>query len=71
MAGNIRSILNTRYWSTDVYQTSHRNDFIFYGLKNDILSKVIVNIMSGSSWRFRRFITLSLTAVHLDTEIVK
>ena len=63
--------MNTRYWSTDVYQTVYFNDFVFYGLKSEILSKVIVNGMSGNSWRFRRFITLSLTAVDLDTEIVK
>ena len=68
---NIRPILNTRYWSTDVYQTVYFNDFVFYGFKSKILSKVIVNGTSGSSLRFRRFITLSLTAVDLDTEIVK
>ena len=71
MTENIRPILNMCYWSTDVYQTVCFNDFVFYGLKSELLSKVIVNGMSGSSWRFRRFITLSLTAVDLDIEIVK
>ena len=70
MTENIRPILNMCYRSTDVYQTVCFNDFVFYGLKSEILSKVIVNGMSGSSWRFR-FITLSSTAVDLDTEIVK
>ena len=71
MTENIIPILNVHYWSTDVYQTVYLNDFVFYGLKSEILSKVIVNGMSGSSWGFRRFITLSLTAIDLDTEIVK
>ena len=68
---NIRPTLNLRYWSINVYQTVYSNDFVFYGLKTEILSKVNVNGMSGSSWKFTRFITLSLTAVDLDTEIVK
>ena len=37
---NIRSILNTRYWSTDVFETVYFNDFVFYGLKSNILSEV-------------------------------
>ena len=71
MTENIRPTLNLRYWSINVYQTVYFNDFVFHGLKTEILSKVNVNGMSGSSWKFTRFITLSLTAVDLDTEIVK
>ena len=71
MTENIRPILNKCYWSRDVYQTVYFNDFVFHGLKSKILSKIIVNEMSGSSWRFRRFKILSLTVVDLDTEIVK
>ena len=44
---------------------------MFYGLINDVLSKVIVNGMSGSSWRFRRFIMLNVKVLNLDREIVK
>ena len=42
------------------------NDFAFYGLRQNILSKVIVNGMSGSSWKFRR-----LVMIRLDRKIVK
>ena len=45
---NLRPILNTRYWTTDVYKATYFNDFVFYGLRQNILSKVIVNSMSGS-----------------------
>ena len=44
---------------------------MFYSLKNDILNKVIINGMSGSSWRFRRFITLTVKVLNLDRKIVK
>ena len=46
-------------------------DFAFYGLRQNILSKVIVNGMSGSSWKFYRFVMISLEVLNLDREIVK
>ena len=49
---NLTPILNTRYWTTDIYKTTYFNDFLFYGLRQNILGKVIVNGMSGSSWKF-------------------
>ena len=49
---NLRPILNTRYWTTDVYKAAYFNDFVFYGLRQNILNKVIVNGMPGSSWKF-------------------
>ena len=63
---NLRPFLNTRYWTTDVYKSTYFNDFVFYGLRQNILSKVIVNGMSGSSWKFRR-----LVMIRLDRKIVK
>ena len=71
MFENLTPILNTRYWTTDVYKATYFNDFAFHGLRQNILSKVIVNGMSGSSWNFRRFIMLSLKVLNLDREIVK
>ena len=68
---NLRPILNTRYWTTDVYKATYFNDFVFYGLTQNILSKVIVHDMSGSSWKFRRFVMISLKVLNLDREIVK
>ena len=68
---NLRPILNTRYWATDVYKATYFNDFVFYGLRQNILSKEIVNGMSGSSWKFCRFVMISLKVLNLDREIVK
>ena len=68
---NLRPILNTRYWTTDVYKATYFNDFVFYGLRQNILSKVIVNGTSGSSWKSRWFVMISLKVLNLDREIVK
>ena len=60
MQENLRPIVNTRYWTTEPFKTTNFNDYIFYSLRENILKRVIVNGMSGNSWRFRRFIYLNL-----------
>ena len=60
---SLRPILNSRYWTTSPYEGTYFNDFIFYGLKQEILSIVIINGMSGSSWHFKRFISLSVNVL--------
>ena len=68
---NLRSNLNTPYWSTDTYRATYFNDYVFHSLKQNILSKVIANGMTGSSWRFNRFILINLSVLKLDKEIVR
>ena len=68
---NLRPILNTRYLTTDVYKAPYFNDFVFHGLRQNILSKIVVNGMYGSSWKFCRFVMINLKVLNLDREIVK
>ena len=65
------NVLNTHYWSTDVYKTTYFKDYVFHSLKQNILSKVIVNEMSGSSWQFDRFVLINLTVLKLEEVIVR
>ena len=67
---DLRPIQNSRYWTTNSYEGIYFNDFICYGLRQDILIKVIVNGMTGSSWSFRRFISLSMKIIDIDAETV-
>ena len=60
-------LINTRYRTTETYNGIYFDDFIFYSLKNDILKRVIVNQMSGSSWYFKRFLHLAVKM--LDSEV--
>ena len=48
-------ILDTSVWQTDVYSGIYFNDFVKRNLSNDILKRVIVNDVTGWSWRFKRF----------------
>ena len=65
---DLRPILNSRYWTTDAYEGVYFNDFIFYGLRQNIFSKVILNVMTGGSWSFRNFISLFMNILDLDAE---
>ena len=56
----LQPILNSRYWSTATYDSIYFDDFTFFGLKQDILSRVIIKGMSGSSWHFKHFISLAV-----------
>ena len=71
VSDNLRPILNIRYWSTEAYRVTYFNDYVFYNLRQNILSKVISNGMSGSSWRFNRFVLINLPVSKLDKEIVR
>ena len=53
-------ILSICYWSTEPYKSTYSNDFAFFSLKENILKRVINNGMTGSSWRFSKFIYLNL-----------
>ena len=41
------SIVNSRYWSTETYQTKLFNDYICFNLKEGILKRVINNDTTG------------------------
>ena len=40
---------------TDIYVCKFFNEFVKGEIKNDFVKRVIVNEMTGSSWRFKRF----------------
>ena len=67
---DLRPIINSRYWTTLPNEGIYFSDFIFYGLRQNILGRVIINGMSGSSWYFKRFVYLSLKILDNDVEAV-
>ena len=46
---------NFRVWLTNVFVGQYFNQFIRSEMKKDILKRVIVNGLTGSSWLFKRF----------------
>ena len=64
---DLQPLLNTRYCTTETYDSIYFNDFIFYALRQDILKRVIIN--SGSSWYFKRFVYLVVKILDGEVEI--
>ena len=54
-------ITDNRVWQTNVSDRVYFNDFVKSNLVQDILNRVIMNGMTGSSWRFKRFDKICLT----------
>ena len=52
-----------RVWLTDVHNSKFFNDFVRGEIKNEIIQRVVVNGMSGSSWLFKRFQRLNVIVV--------
>ena len=44
--------------------------FIFCCLRQNVLGRVIINGMSGSSWHFTRFLSLSVNVLDNDVKAV-
>ena len=54
-------ILDSCVWQTHVYSEIYFNDSGKSDLANDILKRVIVNGLTGSSWRFKKFDRICIT----------
>ena len=66
---DLQPLVNARYWITETYDSVYFNDFILQSLKFDILKRVINNQMSGSSWYFKRFLSLAVKILDSEFEI--
>ena len=53
----------------ETYDGKYFNGFIFFGLRQDILKRVVVNNMSGSAWYFERFIYLAVKVLDSQFEL--
>ena len=52
-----------RVWLTNVHNSKFFNDFVQGEIKNEIIQRVVVKGMSGSSWLFKRFQRLTVIVV--------
>ena len=53
--------MGRRVWITNFYEGVCSSDFIRSNLVEDIKKRIIMNGMTGSSWRFKRFDRVYIT----------
>ena len=56
-----------RTWLTDVYTCVFFNRHVQEEIRKSFMKRVIVNGMTGSSWRFKRFERLSIIVTSINT----
>ena len=64
-------LVQTRYWSTEPFQTKSFNDFISFKIRESILKRVINNNLSGSAWHFNRFNYVNVKIVNVPLDLLK
>ena len=62
---------NTKYWSTEPIETKSFNEFVYFNTRESILKRIIKNGLSGSSWRFNRFVYINIKTFSVDESILK
>ena len=62
---------DTRYWSTDPIETKSFNDFVYFSVRESVLKRVINNGLTGSSWRFNRFVYINIKTLNVNESILK
>ena len=62
---------DTRYWSTDPIETRSFNDFVYFNIRESVLKRVINNGLTGSSWRFNRFVYINIKTFNVNESILK
>ena len=60
-ADGLVELTDTRIWSTNVYSFVLFNEFVRNNLKTVIKNRLIINRLTGSSWRFRRVNYLNIS----------
>ena len=64
-------LVQTRYWTTEAFESKSFNDFISFKIRESILKRVINNNLSGSAWHFNRFNYMNVKIVNLPLTLVK
>ena len=59
---NMAELTASRLWSTDVYEFQFFNRYLYVTLKQGIKKRLILNALSGRSWKFRQFNFVNLKA---------
>ena len=64
-------LVQTRYWTTQPFQTKSLNDFVLFKLREQILKRVIINNLSGSAWHFNKFNYLNVKILDVSNKLIK
>ena len=64
-------LVQTRYWTTETFESKSFNDFISFKLRESVLKRVINNNLSGSAWHFNRFNYMNVKVINQPLQLLK
>ena len=64
-------LVQTRYWTTETFESKSFNDFISFKLRESVLKRVIFNNLSGSAWHFNRFNYMNVKVINQPLQLLK
>ena len=64
-------LVQTRYWTTETFESKSFNDFISFKIRESVLKRVIYNNLSGSAWHFNRFNYMNVKIINPPLELLK
>ena len=70
MPTDIIELGNRRIWMTDFYECKCFNSFVKGEINNDLMKRVIVNGMTGSSKRFKSFERITFIVTDINKKSV-
>ena len=62
---------NTRYWSTEPIESKSFNNFVYFNIRESILKRISRNGLTGSSWRFNRFVYINIKTFSVNESMLK
>ena len=64
-------LVQTRYWTTETFESKSFNDFISFKIRESVLKRVIHNNLSGSAWHFNRFNYMNVKVINQPLQLLK
>ena len=64
-------LLQTRYWTTETFESKSFNDLISFKIRESVLKRVVLNNLSGSAWHFNKFNYMNVKIVNVPLELEK
>ena len=64
-------LVQTRYWTTETFESKSFNDFISFKIRESVLKRVINNNLSGSAWHFNRFNYMNVKVINQPLQLLK
>ena len=64
-------LVQTRYWTTETFESKSFNDFISFKIRESVLKRVVHNNLSGSAWHFNRFNYMNVKIINTPSELLK